>query len=205
MLEIFHSTGTRGFRVIWACEELSVPYKVIPVDFSPAYRATPTWREISPIGKVPVMREGAELLFESGAMVQHIVDRYDAKGELQPAVGSREHAEYLQWSWFAESTFSRPLGEITNHRREFPEPIEACIEEMRNRARLCVQALEAHLTGRSYLVAERFSAADIMMGYSLRGFQRNVPDDELPAAVAAYYERITARDAYRATVAAETF
>jgi len=203
MLEIYHSTGTRGQRAIWACEEVSAPYEVIPVDFSPAYRATPEWRRMNPVGKVPVMRDGALLMYESGAMVQHILDCH-GHGRLQPAVGTADRALYLQWSWFAESTFSRPLGEITNHRREFPEPIEACIEEMRNRARLCVAALEAYMEGKTYLVGEAFSGADIMMGYSLRGFQRHVPDDPLPLNVGAYFERVSARPAYVAMLAAET-
>ncbi|MFT5392641.1 MAG: glutathione S-transferase, partial [Gammaproteobacteria bacterium] len=46
MIDIYHSPGTRGIRVIWACEELGVPYHVTPVDFSPQYRATAQWREL---------------------------------------------------------------------------------------------------------------------------------------------------------------
>ena len=55
MLNIYHSTGTRGFRVIWVCEELGVPYEINPVDFSADYRASPEWRALNPVGKVPVM------------------------------------------------------------------------------------------------------------------------------------------------------
>ena len=61
-------------------------------------------------------------MFESGAMVQHVLDRHGG-GRLEPARGTREHALYLQWSWFAEATFTRPLGEIVNHRREFGDSV----------------------------------------------------------------------------------
>ena len=44
MLKIYHSPGTRGFRVMWVCEELGVPYEIHPVDFSADYRRTPEWQ-----------------------------------------------------------------------------------------------------------------------------------------------------------------
>jgi glutathione S-transferase len=202
MLDIYHSPGTRGFRVIWACEELGVRYNVVPVDFSAAYRAQPEWRRMNPVGKVPVMREGDLTMFESGAMMQYVIDCH-GNGRLQPPVATPAHGLYLQWCWFAESTFARPLGEITNHRREFPEPIEAVIAEMRNRARLCVEALDAHLADQPYLVGDAFSGADIMMGYSLRGYQRNCPGFPLPNHVQSYFQRIAERPAYEATLASD--
>ena len=55
MLKIYHSPGTRGFRAIWMCEELSVPYEIVPVNFAAEYRATSEWRALNPVGKVPVM------------------------------------------------------------------------------------------------------------------------------------------------------
>ena len=195
MIELFHSHGTRGFRVILACEELGTPYSITAVDFSVEYRATAEWRRMNPVGKVPVMRDGDITIFESGAMVQHILDCY-GDGRLQPALGTSERAEYLQWCWFAESTFSRPLGEITNHRREFKPPIDACMEEMRDRARLCLYALDAHLDGREFLLAYGYTGADIMMSYSVRGFCRHCPDDVLPSRVAAYYDRLCARPSW---------
>ncbi|MEM7504309.1 MAG: glutathione S-transferase family protein [Pseudomonadota bacterium] len=202
MLTIYHARFTRGFRAIWVCEELAVPYQVVPVDFSPVYRATPEWRAINPVGKVPAMRDGDFTMYESGAMMQHIVDAY-GNGRLQPPIGSHSHAHYLQWCWFAESTLSRPLGEITNHRREFPEPIEACMEEMRARARLCVQALSDHLLERTYMVDETFSGADIMVTHSMRGFVAHCPDDVLPDSMQRYLALVQARPAFQATVAAD--
>ena len=136
-------------------------------------------------------------------MVQHVLDRHGG-GRLEPERGTREHALYLQWSWFAEATFTRPLGEIVNHRREFGDrAIAEVIEEMKARARLCVDALDGEMRGKDYLTGE-FTAADIMMGYAVRSYQRLLPEDTLPVNASAYWERLTARDAYRAAVAAES-
>ena len=203
MLRIHHFPATRGFRVIWLCEELDIPYEVVPVDFSKRYRASAEWRAMNPLGKVPVMTTGDLVMFESGAMVQHVLDRHGG-GRLEPERGTREHALYLQWSWFAEATFTRPLGEIVNHRREFGDrTIPEVVEEMKARARLCVEAVDAEMRGKDHLVGD-FTAADIMMGYALRSCVRLLPDDPLPASADAYWRRLAARDAYRAAIAAES-
>ena len=203
MLRIHHVPATRGFRIIWLCEELELPYEIVPVDFSRKYRASAEWRAMNPVGKVPVMTDGDLVVFESGAMVQHVLDRHGG-GRLKPARGTREYALYMQWSWFAEATFTRPLGEIVNHRRVFGDrAIPEVVEEMEDRARLCVDALDREMRGKDYLVGG-FTAADIMMGYTLRSYQRLLPDDALPEHASAYWDRLSARDAYKAAIAAET-
>lgn len=202
MLKIYHAPRTRGFRVVWLCEELETPYQIVPVDMSPKYRASAEWRRLNPVGKVPVMSDGDLTIFESGAMVQYVLDKYGG-GRLQPQPGSHEHGLFLQWVWFAEATFSRPLGEIVNHNREFADnPLQPIIDEMKDRARLCAQALDAALDGKSFILGATFSAADVMLGLSLRSYQR-LMDEEFPGNVAPYWARLTDRPAYQRAIAAE--
>lgn len=197
MIEIYHVPGTRSLRVLWLCEELDLAYRAIAVDFSAAYRASPEWRRLNPVGKVPVLRDGAITLFESGAMVQYLLARY-AEGRLEPPSGTPESALFLQWCWFAEATFARPLGEIVNHRREFAEDAQspAVLDEMARRVRLCLQALDAALADRDYLLGDAFCAADIMMGYSLWLSYRLLPD-QVPGGLEPYWQRLTARPAWQ--------
>ena len=120
MLTIYHAVGTRSLRVIWTCEELKIHYQVETIPFTAEYRASQEWRKMNPVGKVPVLKDDDFIMFESGAMVQYILDRH-GNSQLQPKPGTPEHGLYLQWCWFAESTFARPIGEIVNHRRVFEE------------------------------------------------------------------------------------
>jgi len=168
MLTIFHSPGTRSIRVIWLCEELKVPYERVVVDFSPAYRASAEWRALNPVGKVPALRDGDFTMFESGAMVEYVLERY-GNGRLRPPLGTRAAAMYLQWSWFAEATFARPLGDIAQHTIVKPEAerLPAMVADGRARSLTCLDALEAAVPGGAYLVDDTFTAADIMMGYTL--------------------------------------
>jgi glutathione S-transferase len=204
MIEIYHAPRTRGIRPIWTCEELGLDYRIVPVDFSAEYRASEAWRRMNPVGKVPVLVDGDLTMFESGAMVQYLLDRYGqgARAPLQPLAGTAEHALYLQWSWFAESTFARPLGEIVNHGRAFPDsPSEAAIKEMQDRAWLCVAALETALSGREWILGDAFSAADIMLGYSLK-LQTELAPGDLPEQVTRYWAAIGDRPGFQVAVAA---
>ena len=155
MLTIYHVPGTRSARVIWLCEELDQPYELELVDFSPDYRASPEWRAMNPLGKVPVMRDDDWTMFESGAMVEYVLERY-GDGRLRPPPGTAAAAEYLQWSWFAEASFARPLGDMAHHQFLKPEAerIPAVVEDARKRAHLCIDALEARLADRDFLLAD---------------------------------------------------
>ena len=201
MLKIYHVTGTRGTRAIWLCEELGIDYEVEKVDFSAEYRATSEWRALNPVGKVPVMQDDKMTMFESGAMVEYILARY-AQGRLQPPIDSNLYPEYLQWMWFAEATLARPLGEVVNHGREFPgeHRITAVVTEMENRAELSLQAVSDHLQNKDYLLGTQFSAADIMMGYSVMLAQALIPA-RFPPDLAPYWERLEARPAFARAVA----
>jgi len=203
VITIYHVPRTRSARIIWLCEELDLPYEVVAVDFSPEYRKSAEWRRLNPIGKVPALTDlDAEgnpfTMIESGAMVHYILERY-GEGRLQPPVGSPESALFLQWSWFAEASLARPLGDMVHHRILKPEPerIPAVVEDGRERAEICLDAIEAALEGRDYLMGSELTAADIMMGYSLALAQRlDVLDDRYPKLL-AYMSRLEARPGFR--------
>ena len=195
MLTIYHSKGTRSLRVIWLCEELKLPYQVEIVPFTGEYRSSPEWRDMNPVGKVPVLADDDFIMFESGAMVQYILDRY-GNGQLQPEAGTQEHGLFLQWCWFAESTFARPVGEIVNHRSVFEEhqQSETALAEMKTRATLCVKALDEALTDHEFLLGSSFSAADIMTGYSMFIFDKYASSTDHPHAY-DYWNRLQKREA----------
>ena len=201
MLTIYHSPGTRGFRVIWVCEELGVPYQIQPVDFSAEYRRSAEWRAMHPVSKVPIMEDGNLRMHESCAMIQYILARY-GEGRLQPAVTDPGYAHFLQWLWFSELTFQRPLGEITNHRREFKPELADVVAEMKSRATDCVEALDQALAGRRYLLGDEMTAADLSTAYVLRGYRRSV-SEALPANVMAFWDHMTGLASYERTVACD--
>ena len=182
MITIYHVAGTRSMRIIWLCAELDIPLNVETIDFSPEYRSGEEWRSKSPTGKVPAMEVDGLVMFESGAMVDYILERY-GNGRLQPPAGSHDSALYRQWCWFAEATLARPLGDMVQHLRLKPEAerIPAMVKDGEVRARTCLAAVDAAVKDTAYLVANEFTAADIMMGYSLKLAEGlGVLDDSYP-------------------------
>ena len=197
MIKIYHVKGTRGIRPIWLCEELDVPYQVEVIDFSPVFRNSPDWRNLSPTGTVPVLTEGDITMFESGAMVDYVLEGY-GNGRLVPPPRTLASALCRQWCWFAEATFARPLGEIVNHNRVAPngETVGFVIDDCKARARLCIDAIESVVSNSDYLVGNSFSAADIMMGYSLLLASKfGVLTDDHPH-TKAYFDRLDARPGF---------
>ena len=133
-------------------------------------------------------------------MVQYLIDCY-GEGQLQPVLGTPEHAIYQQWNWFAESTFARPIGEIVNHSREFPgeKRIPAVVAEMQNRGEQCAIAVGDAIGDKAFILGDDFSAADINLGYSIMLAQRFLPNG-LPESIKPYWQRLSSRPAFiRAT------
>ena len=196
MIKIYHAKGTRGLRVMWLCEELNIDYEVQNVDFSKEFRFSEQWLKINPLGKLPSLRDGDILLFESCAMIQYILDKYGG-GKLQPSPSTTSYAYFLQWLWFSEATFARPIGEIVNHRREFPDEqeIPEVVQEMQSRIYKCLDALNEALEGKDFILGKDFTAADISLGYSLLIAQNRI-DKEFPEKVDKYWGNISSRRAF---------
>jgi len=198
MLRIYHAPGTRSVRPIWLCYELGLAVEVTPIDFAAAFRNSPEWRAISPAGKVPALTDGELTLFESGAIVEYILDRY-GEGRLRPPPGTAERALHQQWCWFSEATLARPLGVVGLMRRR-PEELPAAAADS---ARECIGVVDAALIGRDFLLGAAFTAADVMMGYSLALLEslRLVEQVHHPHAC-SYLERLRVREAYQRAAAA---
>lgn len=196
MIKIYHAKGTRGLRVMWLCEELNIDYEIQNVDFSKEFRFSEQWLKINPLGKLPSLRDGDILLFESCAMIQYILNKYGG-GKLQPSPSTTSYAYFLQWLWFSEATFARPIGEIVNHRREFPDEqeIPEVVQEMQSRIYKCLDALNEALEGKDFILGKDFTAADISLGYSLLIAQNRI-DKEFPEKVDKYWGNISSRRAF---------
>lgn len=202
MIKIYHAPRTRGFRLIWTCEELGVPYNVEHVPFTPEFRFSDEFLRKSPLGKLPFMEDGEMGMFESCAMVQYVLDKY-GQGRLQPAKNSSEYPEFLQWCWFGEATFARPLGEMVNHRRAFPDGvIQEVLDEMKGRAEAALTPIENTLGDREFLLGDTFSAADINVAYAVM-LADKVAKIELPANTRRWWDALQQRPAYKAAAAAD--
>jgi len=194
VLKLYFAPFTRAVRVRWLLEELALPYELVRVDFQPT--TDRFFQQATPTGKLPSLEDGEVSICESGAMVEYLLERY-GEGRLAPAPGDPERAEFLQWLHFAESTAFPPVGIVAWLARYKGEADRYAdlIEDARGRAAAGFAFVEAALEGREHLLASGFSAADVMMGFSvaaaklLGAFPADFPNLE------AYHERLQGRPA----------
>ena len=194
MIKLYHAPMTRSLRIYWLLEELGdVPYQLERVQFAPPKQP---FSQATPFGKVPVLEDGEVLIFESGAILEYILERY-GKGRLAPAPGTPPRAAYLQWVHFSEATLFPPLGDIVRHTIFKPEAerVPAVVEDARARARVTLGVLERALERKPFLLGAEFSGADVMMGFTLLAAKRlGVLDADFPA-VSEYLGRLESRPA----------
>jgi len=174
------------------------PYELISVEFQPTTSAF--FIQQTPTGKIPTLEDDGVVMCESGAIVQYLLERY-GNGRLEPAIGTPGRAAFLQWLHYAESTAFAPLGVViwlTRYRQDaadHPELVSDAIE----RAKTSFRFVEQALAGRDFLASDAFSAADIMMGFTLLAARMLAVLDDCPK-LNAYLDRITARPAFATTL-----
>jgi glutathione S-transferase len=200
MVKLYHSPVTRSVRIRWLLEELGHPYELVRVDYVPpqgGYFSQPT-----PTGKLPTIEDGDVVLCESGAIVEYLLERY-GEGRLAPAIGAPGRAAFLQWIHFAESTAFPPLAVIAwlGRRRGDAAGLAELMADARGRAADSFRFVQDALGAGPYLLGAEFTAADVMMGFSLvAGRILHVLDDRLPA-LCEYTARLEARPALRRALA----
>ena len=127
-------------------------------------------------------------------MIDYLVERYDPSHTLHPEPGTEASALYHQWCWMSESTLIRPLGLRRVIREPANDPAQGLIDAATARFEEAMTMVETALDGNDFLVADRFSAADVMMGYSL-GLLKDLLDGFSRAR--DYVDRLMAREAFR--------
>jgi glutathione S-transferase len=195
MIKVYHSRRARSARVIWLLEELSVPYEIAPIEFNPAALKSPEYLKLHPLGLVPVVQDGEHTIFESGAILEYLLESY-GEGRLAPAAKSPGRALYLQWFHYGEATLSRYMSDIVRQRFRETDTPEFMIEHSRAHFAKAVAVVDRALADKPYICGEDFSAADIMIAYGLvmARIIRELPAEF--ANVAAYMARLKERPCY---------
>ncbi len=187
----------RDTRVRWALEEVGQPYEVRLV--SVTAMKEPAHLALHPFGQIPTYEEGELALFESGAIVFHIAQRY--RGLLPDDANARARA--ITWMFAALSTVEPPILELVTAKLiEGDKPwARERLPLVLDRIRARLQPLSARLGSADWLDGE-FSAGDLMMVSVLLRLRRSGLLDEF-ANLAAYVARGEARPAYQRAFAAQ--
>ncbi len=172
MLTLYGHPFSRAHRVMWMLGELGLPYTHVPTGFQDGGTRTAEFLKINPNGRVPVLVDDGEAIFESLAINLYLARKYGASAALM------DEALAVQWSLWGATEIEKALLFAAANLLLFPP-------EGRSAAHLTLalrkldrpfRVLDAHLAARAYLLGEHFSVADC----NLAGMMTLIPIAGVP-------------------------
>lgn len=203
MITLYHAQYTRSLRIRWLLEELGLDYELKRINFQRKEHKGEDYLAVHPLGRLPAMVDGDVSMFESGAMIQWLLEKY-GEGRLHPLPATPQSAAYLQWFHYGEATHQTYLSTVALHTAILPkeERIPVIAERAVEGAKDCNRMLDAHLGKQDHIAGDQFTAADIMVTYPLilSHLFGILPSEDVPHLM-KYYERVSARPAFQAATA----
>lgn len=209
MIIVHHLQNSRSQRVLWLLEELGVDYEVKRYERDKQTNlAPPELLKVHPLGKSPVIEDDGAVIAETGAIVEHIVDRHGA-GRLKPPPDSDDFRRYQYWLHAAEGSYMPPLVLALMLNRMETAPMPFFARPVAKKLTAGVRAgyldhtvkglfeyVDAELRARPWLAGEEFSAADITMSFPLEAALTRI-EAAKSKAIKDYVARLQARPAYK--------
>lgn len=203
MIALYHSVSARSFRPLWMLEELGLPYELKMLPFPPRVRDK-AYLEINPLGTVPALFDGEVRMTESAAMCQYLAARAGATS-LNVAPDEAGYGAYLNYLHFGEATLTFPQTLVLRY--AYVEPAERrspqVAEDYTKWFLGHLRSLEPLLAQHDYLVADRFTAADVSVGYALLLAEHLGLQPRFTPAVQAYWQRLQSRAGFSRAMAAQ--
>jgi glutathione S-transferase len=210
MIIVHHLNNSRSQRVLWLLEELGLEYEIKRYMRDPvSMRAPPSLRAVHPLGKSPVITDGALTLAESGAIIQYLVESH-AGAAMAPAPGSPERTRYIYWMHYAEGSampllllklifdqierapmpfIVRPIGGYIA-RRAKSQLVEPELAQH-------LDYLESELDKSMWFAGDTFTAADIQMSYPIEAAAARADLNSSRPKLIAFLDRVRHRPAYQ--------
>lgn len=209
MLTLYALKQSRAWRIAWLLELLGLDYQVELFERDAHTALAPAaLRQLHPLGKSPLLRDGDALLAESGAIVEYLLARHGRGTALRPPPESPAYPAYLHWLHYAEGSLMPLLVMSLVLRKVEARPMPFFVRPVARRVtgglrqgfvqpqtELHLGYVEQSLAGRRWLLGEQLSAADVMMSFPLQAALART-GLRLPH-IAAYVARIEADPAWQ--------
>ena len=210
MIIVHHLNNSRSQRVLWLLEELGIEYEVKRYERDRKTMLAPAaLRAIHPLGKSPVISDGDQVVAESGAIIEYLIERH-GQGRLKPPAGSRDQLRFTYWLHYAEGSAMSPLllalifGRLPRAPMPFfVRPIVKRLSEgvlntlVRPQLTTHLDFMESELGKSTWFAGEEFSAADIQMSFVAEAAASRAGLDAGRPNLWNYLQRIHARPAYQ--------
>lgn len=220
MITLHHLATSRSQRILWLLEELQLPYELKVYARDKATRlAPPELKKIHPLGKSPVLTDGDEVLAESGAIIEYLVETYGQPvggelAQLQPALGTPAHRQCRFWMHYAEGSLmnwlvmklvftSIPTQPMPFFVRPVARALCAKVQQQLIDPNLATALafIEAHLGSHAWFAGPDLSMADFQMSFAVEALLSRASQGVASPHLQAYLARMRARPAYQRALA----
>jgi glutathione S-transferase len=162
-LTLYHAAPSRSSIVRWMLEEIGEPYEIQLLSLSKGENRAPDYLAVNPMGKVPALRHGDAVITEAAAICAYLADEFP-RAKLNVPLGDARRGPYLKWLFFGPSCIEPAMMD-----RAFPRKEEA------RRAALgygdfdtVIKVVADAVARGPYILGEQFTAADVVIGSTLR-------------------------------------
>lgn len=211
MLTVHHLNLSRSQRVLWALEELELPYQIVRYQREPSMLAPEALKKVHPLGKSPVLEDEGTVLAESGAILEYLQETRDLQHKLKPE-DPQARIQYRFWLHYAEGslmpmlliklvlgTLGKPPVPIGM--RTVGKILGQGVQKAYLNKQLATHAafIEAHLAQNQWFAGETLSMADIQMSYPALALLARGGQGEMPH-LSAWKKRIELRPAWQRAI-----
>ena len=219
-ITLHHLATSRSTRILWLLEELQLPYELKVYQRDKATRlAPPELKKIHPLGKSPAITDGGEVLAESGAIIEYLVETYGLQAgsdlaRLQPAPGTPAHRQCRFWMHYAEGSLMNWLvmklvfGSIPAQPMPFfvrPVARAICTGVQQRlidpNLATALAFIEKHLQQHHWFSGPDLTVADFQMGFAVEALASRASQAGASPHLQAYLQRMRARPAYQRALA----
>jgi glutathione S-transferase len=198
MITVHHLENSRSQRVLWLLEELELPYEIVRYERDrKTMLAPPELKRVHPLGKSPVIEDGATTVAETGAILEYLVEKAD--GRLGAPAHREDALRYRHFLHYAEGSVMPPLlvklvlGRVPVFGKTAQKRIQPMIDNH-------LDWIESELAKRHWFAGDAFTAADVMMSFPLEAAAARAGATQGRPHIAAWLNTIHARPAYRAAL-----
>jgi glutathione S-transferase len=195
---VHHLNNSRSQRILWMLEEMGVAYEIAHHKRDSVTRlAPPELLAVHPLGKSPVIVDDGQVVAESGAILEYLIERHGG-GAFAPDRASKDWVAYVQWMHYAEGSAMLPLL-LALYAGRLGDAAAPLWPRIQGEIGANLAFMEKSLEGKSFLVGDRLTAADVQVVFVLEAADANGALAAFPNSK-RYLEALQARPAYKRAV-----